>query len=386
MSPTKGGVKDFSVSTLLNGAPMRTVNTESRPTDCTKLYSLDAANLGSVHHGLCLKAFALLSSSYHEPYSPDAQYLEEDTHRTTQTLTGNEELDPTCDKYLTFANDQLFNSQEVPPSSSYLRAPSSAYAQRSGEHRVAYRSDQSNLYQWGKTPKYPALYYSTNVSIPISESTFTCPQCIHLNLQPNKLEPNALVPRAFEQSIHTDSETAGVQSSPILKWTPAENPFAFSSEDSEWELPTTNPKGHINSAHSLVTAKRATQRRNILRRTVFSESQRHNLEMAFRQHAYITKPDRRILAERLGLKESQVKIWFQNRRMKWRTFRQHNSSPHSGGLKASHNKSTSSVTSKIMFPPEHACLFGEFKLAFKEEQPSVGTCVSSSETVLKNSS
>ncbi|KAG5452485.1 hypothetical protein CSKR_110586 [Clonorchis sinensis] len=367
MSPTKGGVKDFSVSTLLNGAPMRTVNSESQPTDCSKLYSIDSADLDSVHHDLCLKAFALLSSGYHESYSPNVQCLKEDTHKTAQPLTGNEELDPTCDNYLRFSSGRLFNSQEVLLPSNYVRAPSLAYAQQNSEHGAAYQSDQSNLYlyQWRKTAKYPALYY------PISESTFACPQCIDLYLHSNKLEPNALVPRAFEQSIHPDSETAGAPPSPVLKSTPAENPFAFLSEDSEWELPTTDSKRHINSSHSEVTAKRATQRRSILRRTVFSESQRHNLEMAFRQHAYITKPDRRILAERLGLKENQVKIWFQNRRMKWRTFRQHSSNPHSGDLKATGNVIPSLDTSTMTFSPEHACVFSEFKLAFEEDQLSL---------------
>ncbi|XP_029472270.1 homeobox protein DBX2 [Rhinatrema bivittatum] len=59
-------------------------------------------------------------------------------------------------------------------------------------------------------------------------------------------------------------------------------------------------------------------RRGILRRAVFSEEQRKALEKMFQKQKYISKIDRKKLAINLGLKESQVKIWFQNRRMKWR--------------------------------------------------------------------
>ncbi|KAL4840053.1 hypothetical protein H8958_014737 [Nasalis larvatus] len=59
-------------------------------------------------------------------------------------------------------------------------------------------------------------------------------------------------------------------------------------------------------------------RRGILRRAVFSEDQRKALEKMFQKQKYISKTDRKKLAMNLGLKESQVKIWFQNRRMKWR--------------------------------------------------------------------
>lgn len=62
----------------------------------------------------------------------------------------------------------------------------------------------------------------------------------------------------------------------------------------------------------------AKARRGILRRAVFSEDQRKALEKMFQKQKYISKTDRRKLAVSLGLKESQVKIWFQNRRMKWR--------------------------------------------------------------------
>ncbi|XP_045143172.1 homeobox protein DBX2, partial [Echinops telfairi] len=62
----------------------------------------------------------------------------------------------------------------------------------------------------------------------------------------------------------------------------------------------------------------AKARRGILRRAVFSEDQRKALEKMFQKQKYISKTDRKKLALNLGLKESQVKIWFQNRRMKWR--------------------------------------------------------------------
>ncbi|KAK1789756.1 hypothetical protein P4O66_015646 [Electrophorus voltai] len=58
--------------------------------------------------------------------------------------------------------------------------------------------------------------------------------------------------------------------------------------------------------------------RGILRRAVFSEEQRKELERTFRRQKYISKTDRNRLAMELCLKETQVKIWFQNRRMKWR--------------------------------------------------------------------
>ncbi|XP_033339280.2 H2.0-like homeobox protein isoform X1 [Megalopta genalis] len=53
-------------------------------------------------------------------------------------------------------------------------------------------------------------------------------------------------------------------------------------------------------------------------RAVFSSLQRKGLERRFTLQKYITKPDRRQLAATLGLTDAQVKVWFQNRRMKWR--------------------------------------------------------------------
>ncbi|XP_061131845.1 homeobox protein DBX1-A isoform X1 [Syngnathus typhle] len=74
----------------------------------------------------------------------------------------------------------------------------------------------------------------------------------------------------------------------------------------------------IPGTFSWPLAARGKPRRGMLRRAVFSDVQRKALEKMFQKQKYISKPDRKKLASKLGLKDSQVKIWFQNRRMKWR--------------------------------------------------------------------
>lgn len=73
-----------------------------------------------------------------------------------------------------------------------------------------------------------------------------------------------------------------------------------------------------STAFPWTVAARGKPRRGMMRRAVFSDSQRVGLEKRFQVQKYISKPDRKKLAEKLGLRDSQVKIWFQNRRMKWR--------------------------------------------------------------------
>ncbi|XP_058122729.1 homeobox protein H2.0-like [Anopheles ziemanni] len=61
-----------------------------------------------------------------------------------------------------------------------------------------------------------------------------------------------------------------------------------------------------------------SRRKRSWSRAVFSTLQRKGLERTFQEQKYITKPDRKRLAANLGLHDAQVKVWFQNRRMKWR--------------------------------------------------------------------
>ncbi|CAH1791372.1 unnamed protein product [Owenia fusiformis] len=61
-----------------------------------------------------------------------------------------------------------------------------------------------------------------------------------------------------------------------------------------------------------------SKRKRSWSRAVFSNLQRKGLERRFDIQKYVAKPDRRQLAAMLGLTDAQVKVWFQNRRMKWR--------------------------------------------------------------------
>merc|ERR1719378_327189 len=51
-------------------------------------------------------------------------------------------------------------------------------------------------------------------------------------------------------------------------------------------------------------------------RTAFSPSQLMKLEQAFEKNQYVVGQERKELAKSLNLSETQVKVWFQNRRTK----------------------------------------------------------------------
>lgn len=62
--------------------------------------------------------------------------------------------------------------------------------------------------------------------------------------------------------------------------------------------------------------KKTTSKEDKRPRTAFTAEQLQRLKSEFQTNRYLTEQRRQNLAQELGLNESQIKIWFQNKRAK----------------------------------------------------------------------
>ena len=98
----------------------------------------------------------------------------------------------------------------------------------------------------------------------------------------------------------------------------------------------TNPISmpQLKDIHQSVEGEKKKSQKKV--RATFSSTQTDELEKAFHASQYLSTHDRHILAERLGLTENQIKIWFQDQRTKCRRTAWKSRSPSCSKVPTSH--------------------------------------------------
>ncbi|NP_001161610.1 Nkx6-like transcription factor [Saccoglossus kowalevskii] len=105
-----------------------------------------------------------------------------------------------------------------------------------------------------------------------------------------------------------------------LYWTPSMPPVQHPNSLNSWTRERypcqMGPHSVSTSGQGVMSLDKDGKRKHT--RPTFSGQQIFALEKTFEQTKYLAGPERARLAYALGMSESQVKVWFQNRRTKWR--------------------------------------------------------------------
>ncbi|XP_020612724.1 homeobox protein ceh-30-like [Orbicella faveolata] len=158
--------------------------------------------------------------------------------------------------------------------------------------------------------------YQDIVTAPVPNQ-YSSPSCAHFT-QDRKL-------LSYQTTTKDISSTAGKyesMSSPMtitrdnFRWTPYPSQSRLTQESS------TPPKTATERPHSSTPTQQTNQktpsRRTRRVRTAFTPFQLLCLETSFEKNHYVVGSERKQLASYLKLSETQVKVWFQNRRTKWK--------------------------------------------------------------------
>ncbi|CAG9531387.1 unnamed protein product [Cercopithifilaria johnstoni] len=96
--------------------------------------------------------------------------------------------------------------------------------------------------------------------------------------------------------------------------TSGENELSSLGEDERSGSTESHRSGCSPHSHSSIGCGKKARKA----RTIFTDKQLQELEATFDKQKYLSVQDRMDLAQRMGLSDTQVKTWYQNRRTKWK--------------------------------------------------------------------
>lgn len=187
----------------------------------------------------------------------------------------------------------------------------------------AKRKQAENLHS---TPK-KFCQSNTNTDRPVKKCSFNIESLLELKTNENQISNRSYIDDT-EDGSSDDGHTTSFRSPPISSYAlfnqlktldrtinKQKNDLTPSSSSESDHSPyrLSSNKNLSNSRHRI---NQKTKPKRI--RTIFTPEQLERLESEFDKQQYMVGNERFYLATTLDLTEAQVKVWFQNRRIKWR--------------------------------------------------------------------